>query len=346
LFVFVSVVVESRTVLPRSEYRYKATFAQRIILPLMVEAALVVAVILKPFFSLLVGHPPTCPRFLVVTIEWDRMNHNDFAGRSSGGNNHNASSSTSSNDVLQQLLQQQVYLSQQQQQFRWHQQQFLGNNPNRKPSHDDLFEMASLLLLDPSKSNSNNNWSSSRVQGHFSPSLSTNIITPSNSIRGDGTVPMMTAPSTHGLPMTHTSCSGTGDGGLFDEEELEQILGDSKQRQTQPNQSIKKACSVPDNFLFETTLDEILKPNPRKRSCHDVESILKPTLDGTLDNVDFHDGDEPESAWCLIDFGDDHDNIIDHDELFLDGGRRIKRSRSFQSEEVFLDDINPNETIG
>ena len=256
-----------------------------------------------------------------------------------GANSSNsASSSGGTNDILHLLLQQQYQLTQQQQQFRWHQQQYLGSHANRQPNHDDLFEMAGMLLSDPSSSASNIGGNTPRTGSHQHDSMSLggpiHTITPANSIRGDES-DMTTARATLSTTTTTTSTRGMNqDVGLFDEDELDEVLGGkettTKNDDTKPMTTPKTKkgpggpvplttpLPSPVNFLAEKTLDEILHSNPRKRSPHDEESPLSasPNMDD-------------EAEWYLIDFGDDNEQ---HPPDFLSEGERpIKRSRSFET---------------
>jgi hypothetical protein len=244
-----------------------------------------------------------------------------------------------SNEILQQLLQQQFHLNQQQQQFRWHQQQFLGKDPDRKPSHDDLFEMASLLLDQPSQVPS---------QQSLASSTSLNVITPSNSIRG-GVSSISTISSS--VNMASKSGGGSADGsGLFDDAELEQVLlveteddptGSRGVSSSIPQTKDHKAMLFADPFLPEKTLEEVLRPSnlksKRKRSSHD------PMWGGNNLMAEVPD-EEYHDEWCLIDFGDDQDVPVDGD---AGHGTTFKRQRSLQGflEEHVVEGCNSDDDL-
>jgi len=264
-----------------------------------------------------------------------------------GGPMNGASSASSSgtNDILKLLLQQQYQLTQQQQQFRWHQQQYLGSHTNRQPNHDELFEMAGMLLSDPPASTSRSG--STPVTGahhHDSMSLVVPIytITPANSIRGDESDTTASATLTTTTTKNATNTGGMkndvteGEVGLFDEDELDEVLGDqgttTNNDSKSPTTTTKKKgpsnptllttpLPSPINFLAEKTLGEILHSNSRKRLSElDEDSPLSVSDPPIMDN---------EAEWYLIDFGDDHEQ--DHPDFLSEGERPIKRSRSFET---------------
>ena len=249
-------------------------------------------------------------------------------------------SSSCSNDILQLLLQQQYQLTQQQQQFRWHQQQYLGSHTNRRPNHDELFEMAGMLLSEPPNATNTRSKNDSRPLESSMTAIHT--ITPSNSIRGDE-IDTATARATRtslmGMNKKGQSSGGSdtfeGEDGLFDEDELEEVLGEVKNEETlekkvpnpaPPNTPAPSPTGMygPTNFLPEKTLDELLHPNPRKRSS--LEDEDGSPLSGPH-NMNGNDSEEAE--WYLIDFGDDNEHV--DPDLFSESERPIKRSRSFET---------------
>ena len=270
------------------------------------------------------------------------MNFDNSKVPHSGGLMNGATTSSScSNDILQLLLQQQYQLTQQQQQFRWHQQQYLGSHTNRRPNHDELFEMAGMLLSEPpGTTNTRSNNNDSRPLESSMTAIHT--ITPSNSIRGDEidtTTPRATRTALMGMNKKGKSSGGSdtleGEDGLFDEDELEEVLGEVKNEETlekkvpnpaPPNTPAPSPTGMygPTNFLPEKTLDELLHPNPRKRSS--LEDEDGSPLSGPH-NMNGNDSEEAE--WYLIDFGDDNEHV--DPDLFSESERPIKRSRSFET---------------
>jgi len=278
--------------------------------------------------------------------------------------------------VLEELMRQQFLLNQRQQNFRWHQEHFLGGggDPYHKPSEDDLFEMANLISLDPPNVMNpiQNNLPMMQL-----PSLSlstTNVITPSNFMRGDQvefmmntTIAAFTALSPTPLGGGTVSTSRVEDD-LFDDDELNTVLGEDhgpgeKHEAVRPSpKEQQQAPIVPMatpviNFLPETTLKEACKAKAtttttthhvRKRSCDrddfDRSSRHSTTICGPLvDDADYRAADleeeENETEWCLIDFGDDPEQS---GNLSFESGRPMKRSRSFLDTPL---DLFPDEEV-
>lgn len=184
---------------------------------------------------------------------------------------------------------------QQQQNFRLHQQRFLAPNPNRKPSQDDLFEMASMLLDAPQEDEPKTSWMNRST-----------VISPSNSMMM--TMNTLGGGPTFSLPINcnqntmknnnnyniigRASPTNVGSGDLFDDDELNLVLGDvtqppqSPQFQTITPETSERNSTGQDLFLPEMTLEEMLKNSE------------SPT-----------NNQENQDQWCLIDFGDDDQDV-------------------------------------
>lgn len=170
---------------------------------------------------------------------------------------------------------------QHQQNFRLHQQRYLAPNPNRKPSEDDLFEMAS-MLLDPPREKPKANWMDRSTMVSSYQSMNNNNNNKSPGFYGDKYITQMSI-------LRNSSPTNVSSGDLFDDDELDSVLGDvtqpSKEQhsQTITPETSERTNRESDNFLPEITLEEML---------HNSE---QPT----------QTEDKNQDQWCLIDFGDD-----------------------------------------